>query len=195
MTLRVDSRRARTGELVTVPVWLLNGSGLIDLNFNVEYDPAVVESVGNVVRGNLLAGADFEANTARRGVVQLGLVPRSGGVAPSQGTVAQLSFRAIGEPGTRSPLRIVPRKGTISGGAAASPNTIHGEILIVGTGGFIPGDINGDGKVDMSDVLQALKISVELLPHNPRADVDGDGQVTATDARLLREMVLGRRSR
>jgi len=121
-------------------------------------------------------------------------VRRSTGIVASEGTLAQVSFRAIGNPGTRSALRLVPRKGTLAGGAAANPDTIHGEILIVGADGFIPGDINGDGNVDMSDVLQALKISVELLPHNPRADVDGDGQVTAADARLIRDMVLGRRN-
>ncbi len=193
MTLRADSRKAKTGETVTVPVWLLKGPGLIDLNFNVEYDPGVVQAVGNVVRGNLLAGADFEANTAKRGVVQVGLVPKAGGVGSAEGTLAQVSFRAVGKPGTRTTLRIVPRKGTVTGGAAANPATIHGEIQIVGDDGFIPGDINGDGKVDMADVLMALKISVELLPYNPRADVDKDGQVTAADARLIREMVLGRR--
>lgn len=193
MTLRADSRKAKTGETVTVPLWLLKGAGLIDLNFNVEYDPAVVQPVGNVVRGNLLPGADFEANTAKRGVVQLGLVPKAGGIGAADGTLAQVSFRAVGKPGTRTALRIVPRKGTIAGGAAANPATIHGEIQIVGDDGFIPGDISGDGKVDMADVLMALKISVELLPHNPRADVDKDGQVTAADARLIREMVLGRR--
>ncbi len=191
MTLRAETRKAKSGETVTVPVWLLKGAGLIDLNFNLEYDPSVVQAVGNVVRGNLLEGADFEANTAKPGVVQVGLVPKTCGIGSADGTIAQVVFKAIGRPGSRTTLRLVPRKASVTGGAAANPATIDGEIQIVDEGGFLPGDVNGDGKAGMDDVLIALKISVELLPHNARADVDRDGQVTAADARLIRDMVLG----
>ncbi len=191
MTLRAESRKAKAGETVTVPVWLLKGAGLVDLNFNLEYDASVVQPVGNVVKGNLLAGGDFEANTASPGVVQFGLVPRTGGIGAADGTLAQVAFKAVGQAGSRTALRLVPRKGSVAGGAAANPATVHGEIVIVGPGGVPPGDVTGDDKVDMADVLMALKISVGLLPHNPQADVDNDGQVTAADARLIREKVLG----
>ncbi|MEI7836630.1 MAG: dockerin type I repeat-containing protein [Planctomycetota bacterium] len=66
-----------------------------------------------------------------------------------------------------------------------------GEIQPVGPASPVPCDVNGDGKVGMDDVLLALKVSVGLLPNNPRADVDKDGQVTAADARLIRNRVLG----
>jgi len=192
ITLRADSRRAKSGETVTVPVWLLKGTGLIDLSFNVEYDSTVAQAVGEVRRGNLLSGAEFEANPGRSGIVQVGLVPRSTGITSPEGTLAQITFKAIGAPGTRTPLRIVVRKATLAGGAPVSPATIHGEITIVDNDGFTPGDTSGDGRVGMDDVLMILKISVELLPFNPRADVDGDGQVTAADARLARERILGK---
>ena len=150
-----------------------------------------MQAVGNVVRGNLLEGADFEANTARPGVVRIGLVPRTGGIVGANGTIAQVAFKAVGRPGSRTALRLVTRKASVSGGAPADIATIDGEIQIVDEGGFLPGDVNGDGKVGMDDVLMALKISVELLPQNLRADMDKDGQVTAADARVIREKVLG----
>ncbi|MBL7222887.1 MAG: hypothetical protein ISS72_03445 [Candidatus Brocadiae bacterium] len=191
MTLRAEARKAKTGETATVPISLLKGAGLIDLNFNLEYDPSVVQAVGNVVKGNLLAGAEFEANTAKRGVVQVGLVPKTGGISSANGTLAQVAFKAIGRAGSRTTLRLVVRKASAAGGAPAKIATIDGEVQITDEGGFLPGDVNGDGKVSMDDVLMALKISVELLPHNARADVDKDGQVTAADARLIRNRVLG----
>ena len=191
MTLRAETRKAKTGETVTVPVWLLKGAGLIDMNFNLEYDPTVVQVVGSVVKGNLLDGADFEVNSGKPGVVQIGLVPKTGGVAASDGTVAQITFKAVGLAGSRSTLRLVPRKASLTGGAAASPATLDGEVQIVDDAGLVPCDINGDSKVGMDDVLLALKISVGLLPHNARADVDKDGQVTAADARVIRNRVLG----
>ncbi len=191
MTLLAETRKARTGETVTVPVWLLKGAGLIDMNFNLEYDASVVQAVGSVVKGNLLDGADFEANAGRSGVVQVGFVPKTGGVAASDGTVAQITFKAVGQPGSRTALRLVPRKSSLTGGSAANPATIDGEIQIVDDAGLAPCDINGDGRAGMDDVLLALKISVGLLPNNPRADVDKDGQVTAADARLIRNRVLG----
>jgi hypothetical protein len=118
-------------------------------------------------------------------------VPKQGGLVGSLGTVAQIPFKAAGAPGSRTALHLVPRKSSIAGGAPANPATIDGEILVVGDDGFIPGDVTGDGTVGMDDVLEALKMSVGLIPVNMRADMDKDGQVTAADARLIREIVLG----
>jgi hypothetical protein len=191
MTLQAAKRKAKAGETVTAPVWLLKGAGLIDMNFSLEYDPTVVQVVGSVVKGNLLEGADFEANAGKPGLVQVGFVPKTGGVAASDGTVAQITFKVVGQPGSRTTLRLVPRKASLTGGAPANPATLDGEVQIVDDAGLVPGDINGDGKVGMDDVLIALKISVGLLPQNARADVDQDGQVTAADARVIRERVLG----
>lgn len=36
-------------------------------------------------------------------------------------------------------------------------------------------------------VGDALKMSVHLIPADLRADLDGDGEITAADARLIRE--------
>ena len=191
MTLQAEVRKAKTGDPVTVPVWLLKGAGLVDLNFNLEYDVSVVQATGKVEKGNLLAGAEFEANTAKPGVVQVGLVPKTGGISSANGTLAQVAFKAVGPAGSRTTLRLVVRKASAAGGAPAKIATIDGEVQITDEGGFLPGDVNGDGKVSMDDVLMALKISVELLPHNARADMDKDGQVTAADARLIRDRVLG----
>lgn len=190
LTLQAGKRKARTGETVNVPVWLLNGRNVVDMNFNLTYDAAIVRA-GGVVKGNLLGGADFEANSNQAGVVQFGFVPPQGGIQASSGTVANISFTVTGAAGSRTTLGIVPRKATLAGGAPANPAVIVGEILVVGPDGEVPGDANGDGSLNMDDVLMALKMSVGLIPVNLRADMDKDGKVTAADARLIRERVLG----
>jgi hypothetical protein len=54
--------------------------------------------------------------------------------------------------------------------------------------GAVKGDLNGNGRVDLEDARQALRMSVRSIPPDPRADLDNDGGVTAHDARLLLEI-------
>jgi len=64
--------------------------------------------------------------------------------------------------------------------------------VIVGAGGSLPGDSNGNGILDAADAMEALKMSVRLIPVKPAADIDQDGQVTSTDARLILQKVVGK---
>lgn len=60
-----------------------------------------------------------------------------------------------------------------------------------------PGDLNGDGAVDLQDVRLCLEIAAGSLTGTAEqrevADVDGDGNVDLDDARILAEYVLGTR--
>ena len=57
------------------------------------------------------------------------------------------------------------------------------------------GDVNGDGGVNMKDILllrRALAGDVEPMPgQSRRADVDGDGNVTMKDVLMLRKIIAG----
>ena len=44
------------------------------------------------------------------------------------------------------------------------------------------GDVDGDGKVTVSDALRAIRIAAQLSPYAASADVDGDRKVTVSDA-------------
>jgi hypothetical protein len=85
----------------------------------------------------------------------------------------------------------VTTAGSAAGGKPAVA-TIDGEISIVGATGQVPGDSNGNGVLDMGDALEALKMSVQLIPVKMAADIDSDGRVTSTDARLIRQRVTGK---
>ena len=62
-------------------------------------------------------------------------------------------------------------------------------------GTFAKGDVNGDGDVNMKDVLFLRKIVAGIVAPTPaeaaRADVNGDGDVNMKDVLLLRKIVAG----
>ena len=57
---------------------------------------------------------------------------------------------------------------------------------------FVPGDVNGDGKITASDARLALRISAKVDTPDERqtkaADITGDGKITAADARKILRM-------
>lgn len=56
----------------------------------------------------------------------------------------------------------------------------------------LPGDLNGDGAVDVADLERAGKIASGALAFEAAADVDGDAVVTEIDVWLIQEATLGR---
>lgn len=190
MTLQIGKRRVPQGQTITVPVWLLKAQSVANMNFNVRYDPAVASAAAGGVKGNLLDRALFELNPGESGTARVGFAQNSD--LSGDGTVAQLVFQATGAAGARTPLTLEVT--TISGAAGGQPAIalIHGEILVVGPDGQIPGDADGDGQVTARDAGDALKMSVRLVPVKMVCDVDGDRQVTSTDARLILAKVTGK---
>ena len=207
MTLLAGKREVKSGEVVTLPVCLIKGAGVADMNFNIVYNASVAQAT-NAAKGSLIPGNTlFEANPGEKGTARMGFAGNKdfGGTGP----VAQLTFKAVGKPGDRTPLRVVvPTIGSASGGKPAIA-TIDGEIKIVSetppttppptppstppsTPTETKGDCDGNGQVNAADALCALKMSVKLIPVNLRTDMDNDGNVTSTDARLILQKVVGK---
>lgn len=55
----------------------------------------------------------------------------------------------------------------------------------------IPGDVNGDGKVDVADVNAIINIILNLQDSVPAADVNGDGKVDVADVNQIIDIILG----
>jgi hypothetical protein len=55
------------------------------------------------------------------------------------------------------------------------------------------GDINGDGKVDLTDAIFCLQVLTGILPDNlkPAADVDGDGKIGMAEAIRALQVISG----
>ena len=55
----------------------------------------------------------------------------------------------------------------------------------------IPGDVNGDGEVNIADVNALIGLILEDAgPMNPRADVNDDGEVNIADVNALIDLVI-----
>jgi hypothetical protein len=81
-------------------------------------------------------------------------------------------------------------------GIAIKTDTVTVTLFSYDRGGksYIPGDLNGDGRVTTGDARAALRIAVNLEPQTDYslciADLNGDGELTTADARgVLRKAV------
>lgn len=216
MTLQAGKRQARSGETISVPVYLIRGAGVANMNFNVFYDPRVAIGQGAKKGGLIPSGAPFEQNSGQKGMVRLGFAGNKdfGGT----GQVAEILFKIEGKPGVKTPLKLAVT--TIAGASGGRPAiaTIDGEIEIVEAAASSPqsvpqtppstpaapqqpatpispaksGDCNADGRLNSADALCALQMSVGLKPADTQVDMDEDGQVTSSDARLILQKVVGK---
>lgn len=62
---------------------------------------------------------------------------------------------------------------------------------IVGLTPYFLGDVNGDGKINMSDVTQVIKVK-NKGEYDRAADVNSDGKVDMDDAQAVADKILGR---
>jgi hypothetical protein len=155
-----------------------------NLNVEIGYNPSVVKPSGTVLSGNLLGGAIFQANTAKAGVIKIGFASK--GRVQTNGTLAQIPFQVVGQPGQRSPLKVTITTVNDDAGGTPTVTAIDGSIQI--TDAAVIGDINGNGIVDAGDALAALKMSVDLMKEDLILNVDKLNGVTSNDARLLLKM-------
>ncbi|MBR5727652.1 MAG: hypothetical protein IKX39_03295, partial [Muribaculaceae bacterium] len=56
----------------------------------------------------------------------------------------------------------------------------------------LPGDLNGDGSVDISDVNAVINMMLGKTPQTPAGDVTGDGNVDISDVNAVINIMLGK---
>ncbi len=136
---------AQTGSVVEVPLSLarLKGTGINAYQFDIEYDPAVIEpaEVAADLDGTLSSNLSAIHNVAEPGLLKVaiyGAYPASG-----DGVYAHLRFNVIGKPGTTSPINIREfrfNEGTAGAVSldgqimAAKPDTVLQGRLVTATG-------------------------------------------------------------
>lgn len=183
MTLQAGQRRVLEGGLVYVPVWLVHGRDVANINFTVDYDGDVAMPEGELIRGSLLDRALFEFNPAETDLIRIGFAQTTG--IYGTGTVTYIPFRAVGRAGDWTELHLEVTTINDPGGTVLAIDRIDGAVYIVGPGGLVPGDCNNDGALTQYDAACALQISVRLRPVIPSLDMDGSGEVTSRDATII----------
>lgn len=190
MTIQVGQRRVVAGELVTIPVFLLRGADVANINFTITYQANVARPEGTIQRGNLIDNAIFSANPNESGLILAGFA-RTNGVSGT-GTVAYVPFRAAGRAGDRTELHVEVTTINNPNGTVLAIDRIDGAIQIVGPDGLVPGDCDGDGVLNELDALCALQMSVRLIPTQMVLDLDIDRQVTSRDSVIILQRAIGR---
>ncbi len=135
------------------------------------------------------------------------------------------NIRAHIAPGTTPWVSINPKQGTVAGGESGTivvtfdasevdPGTYNGNIIIasndpnnpgltvpvtlqVGDIAILPGDSNGDGVVDIFDVIATINYLIGLNPDPfvfENADVNGDGVVDIFDVIATINIIIGNKS-
>lgn len=181
MTLLAEHRRVRQGDTVLLPVWLRDATDVANINFTVRYDSAVAVIAGDPIKGNLLTDSLFSANPREVGNVKLGFAGTRG--IFGTGTVAVLPFKAVGAPGSSTPLTLAISIINNPAGAVLPCDIVNGSITVIDKDA--PGDCDGDGSLTAADAQCALDMSVDLRPQQPNMDFDRDGRVTSRDATII----------
>ncbi len=183
MTLQAAQRRVVANDLVLIPVWLINGDNVANINFDLAYTASVARPEGTIQKGNLLDNALFSVNPNVSGIIRAGFAQTSG--VNGTGTVMYVPFRAVGKTGDRTRLDLTVTTINNPSGAVLTIDRIPGEIVIVGAGDIVLGDCNGDGRLSAVDAECALDMSVGLRTPNLVMDLDKSGAVTSRDAVLI----------
>lgn len=187
--IEVGSLTTYPGDTIKVPISVRNNPGISSIKLTVTYDPAVLGYKGCTFNEALtsIAGSQTVVNDTQSGRVVLSWVVANAAYTDAKGDIAVLDFevKSVAE-NTSSPVSIsyepestfdnnlVDQKFLIKNGAV-QVNTIR------------PGDINGDGTVNVNDALLLLNYVCDLrkdeVKGNP--DVNGDGAVNNKDVVIL----------
>ena len=180
--LTFESRGRPAGSTVRIPLTLRGvEEELGNMDLALGYDPTVLQPTA-VEPGSLAADSLFDYSIAD-GSIRIALAHAEG--FGGDGAVAYVLCNVIGAQGWASPLSITELTANHADDySLVEIPTEDGLFQVTGTEES-RGDADGDYLLTPFDSLMALKMEQGSLPMDPVLDIDGDGQVTADDARLI----------
>lgn len=183
-TIQMGDETSRPGNEILVPVILDNELGMYVISFHVNYDSAVLKLAG--VEDGSLSGWRCSTNS---GYVRWD-APEDSNKSAS-GVIAKLRFQVIEDAAdgvtdvTIDDLEILNRDEY-----AFTIAVIPGAVSI---NSRMAGDANGDGEVDILDLIRLRKFLMHdtLDIKEGNAEVTGDGNVNNADLVRLRKYLVG----
>jgi len=171
---------------VEVPVRFSDADGLGSASITVAYDPKVVTLVD--ARNGAIAKSQLTwRHDASEGVIVMLLTTSLPDGLSGDGALSVLTLTAKdGAVGQVSPLTVTVKSAVHADGTQATLEAASGTFR-----NGVPGDVNGDGKVDTSDYdrLASYLVGENVTIVTLNADLNGDGKVTEADAvRLLQQL-------
>jgi hypothetical protein len=188
MILQANDYRVLPGQEVLVPIYLIRAKDVKNMNWTLTYDSGIAALIDpKVVQGNMPISL-FEANPTQDGYVRMGLAQND--TLNDTGTVAVLRFKAVGPPGSKTPLTLAASEVNNPQRQSLPITLINGSIEIVkDSGQLTPGSCYGGTKLTAADARCALQMSVGNRPVSLQMDVNNDGQVTSQDAAIILQTV------
>ena len=186
--IEVGSCNAYPGDTITIPVSLKNNDGIASIMFTVSYDANCLEYQGASFTEELTGLSNTVAvNDETTGKVTMSWVKGASGEYTGNETIANLKFEVIAvSENTSAQVSLTYDKENVFNESLKNQNFLvkNGTVQI---GKYRPGDINGDGTVDVNDALLLLNyvcgLEEEKVVGNP--DVNGDGAVNNKDVVIL----------
>ena len=165
------------GEQLVFTLHITNGVAVAGYQANLQFDNESLRYIMSENGDYLADGAFFAPSIVNRNTVQL-LSTALSGESDGNGTLATLTFEVI----TREASRLVLSEVILSDGEGNtfSPELESGEVVEPTR---IVGDVNGDGVVNIADLVLVANSIGET--GNTAADVNGDGVVNIADLVLV----------
>ena len=181
------------GDTFTFDVRADSVSNLAGWQFDLVFDPAVLEAVG-VSEGDFLksdGGTTFfqsgRIDNAAGKITGLIAGRISEGGASGSGSLLQVEFKAESEGETELTLEDF-EFGSITGeNIPAGPL----EIRITVAERLVTGDVNRDGRVSILDLILVAQQLGRRVPPNSAVDINGDGMVNIFDLTLVAQGIAG----
>lgn len=185
--IEVGSCNAYPGDTITIPVSLKNNDGIASIMFTVSYDANCLEYQGASFTEALTGLSNTVAvNDETTGKVTMSWVKGASGEYTGSETIANLKFEVIAvSENTSAQVSLTYDKENVFNESLKNQNFLvkNGTVQI---GKYRPGDINGDGTVDVNDALllnYVCDLRKDEVKGNP--DVNGDGAVNNKDVVIL----------
>ncbi len=195
LALTVSGGTARPGETVQVTVDLTKNGGLVAARLHLTYDPSVL-TLTDVQDSGLLAGATFVAGRDLAEVPYTVLwedaLTHTNHTAT--GTLVTYTFRVSenAEAGTTPVTLTYDEHSTYNVDLQSVACAITNANVTVVT--RTPGDSNGDGVLDLKDVVLMRRFLAggwDVTVETDNMDVNGDGTVSLKDSTLLSRFLAG----
>ena len=185
--IEVGSCNAYPGDTITIPVSLKNNDGIASIMFTVSYDANCLKYQGASFTEVLTGLSDtVVVNDKTTGKVTMSWVMANGQYDKNE-IIANLEFKvkAVSEKTSAQVSLTYAADSTFNNGLVDKEFLVKNGTVQIGK--YRPGDINGDGKVNVDDALLLLNYVCDLrkdeVKGNP--DVNGDGAVNNKDVVIL----------
>lgn len=190
MILLALDYKVRQGQEITVPIYLINAQDVANMDWTLGYNSSIAV-LGNptVVQGNLPFQI-WDANPKELNRVTMGFAAKKDLAINTDGTCAVLRFKAVGPPGSRTPLDLSVLRVVNPERQPLPIKIVDGSIEIVRDEKHIPkGSCYGRERLEVEDARCALAMSVGNRPKTMNMDMQPDGDVTSTDAAIILDIV------